>query len=60
MKKLIFIQILLKLEEKNVDHHLITFRNQAAAFYQSLEEVPGPLLPEKNQKHKKIAKILQN
>ena len=40
---------------KNVDHHPINSRNYAAAYYQTLEEVPGPLLPEKNQKHEKTA-----
>ena len=34
-------------------------RNYAAAYYQTLEEVPGPLLPEKNQKLEKIANIFK-
>ena len=32
---------------KNVDHHPINYRNYAAAYYQTLEEVPWPLLREK-------------
>ena len=32
---------------KNVDHHHINSRNYAAAYYQTAEEVRGPLLPEK-------------
>ena len=32
---------------KNVDHHHINSRNYAAAYYQTLEEVRGPLTPEK-------------
>ena len=32
---------------KNVDHHPFNSRNYAAAYYQTLEEVRGPLLPEK-------------
>ena len=35
---------------KNVDRHLINSRNYASAYYQTLEEVRGPLLPEKNKK----------
>ena len=38
----------------------VNSRNYAAAYYQSLEEVPWPLLPEKTEKHEKIAKILRN
>ena len=34
---------------KNVDHHPINSRNYAAAYYETFEEVPGPLLPEKNK-----------
>ena len=34
---------------KKVDHHPINSRNYAAAYYQTLEEVRGPLLPEKNK-----------
>ena len=45
---------------KNVDHHPINSRNYATAYYQTLEEVPGPVLPEKTQKNEKIANILKN
>ena len=37
---------------KKVVHNPIIFKNYAAAYYQTLEEVPGPLLPEKAQKQK--------
>ena len=40
---------------KNVDHDPINSRNKAAAYYQTLEEVPGPMLQEKIQKQDKIA-----
>ena len=39
---------------KNVDHHPTTSRNYATAYYQTLEEVRLPLMPEKNQKHEKL------
>ena len=50
---------------KNVHHDPINSRNKAAAYYQTLEEVPGPLLQEKIQKQEKIGlirdiKILKN
>ena len=35
-------------QEPKVDHHPINSRNYAAAYYQTLEGVRGPLLPEKN------------
>ena len=38
---------------KNVDHNPFNSRNYSAAYYQTLEEAPEPLLPEKNQKHQK-------
>ena len=38
---------------KKIDHHSINSRNYAAACYQTLEEVPGPVVPEKTQKHEK-------
>ena len=44
-----------------MDHHPINPRNYAAAYYQNLVKVLGPLLPEKIQKLQiflKIAKIL--
>ena len=53
LKSLNFIQKLLKLEFKKVDQHPINSRSYAAAYYQTLE-VRGSLLPEKNQKHKKL------
>ena len=34
---------------KKVDHHPINSKNYAAAYYQNLEEVRGPLLPENNK-----------
>ena len=37
---------------KNVDHHPINSRNYAAAYCQTLEEVRGPLLPEKSRTKK--------
>ena len=44
---------------KNVYHHPINSRNYAAAYYQTLEEVRGPLLKEKNQKtRKKLLKFV--
>ena len=43
---------------KNIDHNPINSRNYAAFYYQTLKEVPAPLLPEKIQKHEKIANIL--
>ena len=60
LKSLNFIQILLKLELKNVDHNPIDSRNYAAAYYQTLEKVPGPLLQEKIQEFEKIANIFKN
>ena len=36
---------------KNTDHHSINTRKYAAVYYQTLEGVPGPLMPEKIQKH---------
>ena len=45
---------------KNIDHLSINSRNYAAAYLQTLEEVRGPLVPEKIQKHKKVANILKN
>ena len=44
---------------KTVDQHPINSRNYAVAYYQTLEEVPGPLLPEKIQKHEKIANTFE-
>ena len=35
-------------------------KNYSAAYYQNLEEVPGPLVPEKIQKHEKTANTLKN
>ena len=54
------MQILPKMELKNVDYNPINSRNYAAAYYQTLEEARGPLLPEKIQKHETIANILKN
>ena len=45
---------------KKVDHHPINSRNYAAAYYQTLEEVLGTMVPEKIQKHEKFANILKN
>ena len=42
-----------------VYQHPINSRNYAAAFYQTLEEVPGPLLPEKFKNMKKLRKFLK-
>ena len=41
---------------KNVDNHPINShsQNNAAAYYQKMKDVPGPLLPEKNQNMKKL------
>ena len=39
---------------KYVDHHPINSRHYAEAYYQTLEEIQGLLLPEKNQKHEKL------
>ena len=39
---------------KNIAHHSINSRNYAAAYYQILEEIPGPLLPEKIKNMKKL------
>ena len=44
---------------KNVDHHHINSRNYATAYYQTLEEVRGPPLQEKNQKHEKLKIFLK-
>ena len=52
VKNLNFIQIT-KTGVKNVNYHPINSRNYAAAYYQTLEEVPAPLLPEKVQKNEK-------
>ena len=41
---------------KKVDHHPI---NYTAAYYQILEQVPGPMLLENIKKHKKIANTLK-
>ena len=53
-----FIQKLLKLDLKNVDHHSINFRSYALAYYRTLEEVPGPLVPEKTKKKQKKLRIV--
>ena len=45
LKSLNFIQ--------NVVRHPINSGNYAAAYYQTFEEVPGPLVPEKNINSKK-------
>ena len=45
---------------KIIDHHSVFSRNYAAAHYQTLEEVPGPLVPERIQKHEKLANILKS
>ena len=37
---------------KNIDQLPIKSRNYAAAYYQTLEEVPGPLVPEKSKTRK--------
>ena len=59
-KKLKFIQKLLELKSfKKLITNLLTRSNYAAAYYQSLEEVPGPLVQEKIQKHEKIANNLK-
>ena len=39
---------------KDVDHHPMNSNNYAAAYYQTLEEVPWHLLPRKIQKHEKL------
>ena len=44
---------------KNVDHHRINSRNYAAAYNQTLEEVRGPLLPEKKSKKMKNCKYFK-
>ena len=44
---------------KTIDHHSIYSINYAAAYYQTLEEVSGPLVPERFQKHEKVANILK-
>ena len=36
---------------------ILNFGNYAAAFYQTLEEVPGPLLPAKYKNMEKYAKL---
>ena len=68
MKRLNFITLKLnvlkflkiKAGVKKNDRIPINFTNYAAAYYQTLEEVPGPLLLGKIQKHEKIANIFEN
>ena len=45
---------------KKIDRYSINSRNYASAYHQTLEEVPWPLMPEKNQKLEKIAIIFKN
>ena len=52
LKVLMFSNITMTGVIENVDHNPIISKNYAAV-YQTLEEVPGPLLPEKNQEHEK-------
>ena len=53
MKRLNFIQKVTKTGViKNIDQHPVNSRNYAAGYYQTLEEFPGPLLPEKIEKWK--------
>ena len=49
-----FIRKLVKLESYNIYHHSIIPINWASACYQTLEELPGPLVPEKNQRDSKM------
>ena len=45
---------------KSIDRHSINSRNYAASYFQTFDEVPGPLVPEKIQEHEKIANIFKN
>ena len=55
-QKFKFIQKLLKLDsKKNVYNHLINSRN----YFKTLDEVPGPPVPEENQKHEKMNKYFK-
>ena len=45
---------------KKVNHHPINSINYAAAYYQTLEDVPGLLVPEKTQKHEKMQIFQKN
>ena len=55
--------LILSKNYKNWSHKkMITIpltRNCAAAYYQNLEEVRGPLLQEKNQEHEKLQIFLK-
>ena len=44
---------------KKIDHYPINSENYEAGYYQTLEEVPGPLLPEKNSKTVKKMQTFQ-
>ena len=44
---------------KNFDNYSINSRNYATAYYQTLEEVPGPQVPEKSKKLKNFFKNLK-
>ena len=46
-------QKLLKQESEKIDYHPINSRYLAAAYWKTLEEVPGPLVPEKKIKNMK-------